>query len=79
MQVIKTLREAIPYSKVIRIEDAYIGILANMLNINVEHNEYFLPVFVPGSELINKISSPDNKSYDIMIREWKVMDSYFYL
>ncbi|XP_071146755.1 beta-1,3-galactosyltransferase brn-like [Mytilus edulis] len=77
MLVIKTLREAIPYSKVIRIEDAYIGILANMLNINLEHNEGFLPVFVPGSKLIDKISSPDYKSYDIMSREWKVINSHF--
>lgn len=76
MKVIKTLREAIPYSKIIRIEDAYIGILANMLNINVEHNEGFLPVFVPGSELIHKISSPDYKSYDIMSREWKAINSH---
>ncbi|XP_052070511.1 beta-1,3-galactosyltransferase brn-like isoform X1 [Mytilus californianus] len=75
LQVIKTLREGIPFSRVIRIEDAYIGILARLLKISLEHNKNFTPFFISGYELINKISSPDYRSYDAMIREWKVFNS----
>ncbi|XP_052081332.1 beta-1,3-galactosyltransferase brn-like [Mytilus californianus] len=78
MMVIKALNDGIKYSKVIRIEDAYIGILANMLNISLEHNEGFLPVFAPGHELLKKISSPDYKSYDMLIKEWKAMTLSLY-
>ncbi|XP_063399465.1 beta-1,3-galactosyltransferase brn-like [Mytilus trossulus] len=75
LHVIKTLREGIPFSKVIRIEDAYIGILANLLRISLEHNKHFTPFFISGYELINKISSPDYRSYNTMKREWKVLNS----
>ncbi|XP_052090579.1 beta-1,3-galactosyltransferase brn-like isoform X2 [Mytilus californianus] len=76
MVVIKALKDGINYSKVIRIEDAYIGILANMLNISLEHNDGFLPVFVPGYKLLDKISSPDYKSYDILTKEWNILTSH---
>lgn len=75
LYVIKKLREGIPFSKVIRIEDAYIGILAKLLKISLEHNKHFTPFFISGYELINKISSPDYRSYNTMIREWKVFNS----
>ncbi|VDI21986.1 Hypothetical predicted protein, partial [Mytilus galloprovincialis] len=76
LQVIKKLREGIPFSKVIRIEDAYIGILAKLLNISLEHNENFSPAFISGYELINKISSPDYRSYNTIIKEWKLLNSF---
>lgn len=76
LQVIKKLREVIPFSKVIRIEDAYIGILAKLLDISLEHNENFTPSFISGYELIYKISSPDYRSYNTIIKAWKVLNSF---
>jgi hypothetical protein len=48
-------------------EDTYIGILAKLLNIKVVHNSGFLPHYISGLKLKDKLSSPDYKSYFAII------------
>lgn len=73
MNVIRKIAIAFPYTNIIRMEDTFIGILAKLLHIKVIHNSEFLPFFKAGSELKNKLSSPDYKSYYAMMEGWRQM------
>ncbi|CAC5426134.1 BRN [Mytilus coruscus] len=75
MKVVKNLAYAIPFTKIIKMEDAYIGILAKLLKINVVHNSEFMPFYTSGSNLKDKLSSPDYKSYHSIIDGWKQLQN----
>lgn len=71
MIVVKNIARSFPFTKIIRMEDTYIGILAKLLNIKVVHNSGFLPHYISGLKLKDNLSSPDYKSYFAIIDGWK--------
>ncbi|XP_052072049.1 beta-1,3-galactosyltransferase brn-like isoform X3 [Mytilus californianus] len=75
MKVVKSLAYSIPFTRIIRMEDVFIGILSKLLKINVVHNCGFMPYYTPGSELKDKLSSPDYKSYHSIIDGWKQLQN----
>lgn len=76
MKVVKKMALGIPYVKIIHMEDAFIGILSKLLHIKVIHNSGFLPYFQSGLLLSNKLSSPDYKSYHVLLENWIEMQTY---
>ncbi|XP_063444300.1 beta-1,3-galactosyltransferase brn-like isoform X3 [Mytilus trossulus] len=75
MKVVKSLAYSIPFTRIIRMEDAFIGILSKLLKINVVHNCGFMSYFTSGSDLKDKLSSPDYKSYNSLIDGWKQLQN----
>lgn len=71
MEVVKNISLAFPFTKIIRMEDTFIGIIAKLLSIKVVHNSGFLPHYISGLKLKDKLSSPDYRSYNMIMEGWK--------
>lgn len=70
MRVVHVLSRSIPYIKIIHIEDTFIGIIAKLVHIQVEHHSGFLPYYKTGPELINKLSSPGYEDFNSIMNGW---------
>jgi hypothetical protein len=75
IEVVKKIAKSFSYTRIIPIEDAFIGIIAKLLNINVIHHSGFLPHFQPASKLTDKLSSPGYNSYHGQLEGWKQINS----
>lgn len=75
MKVVKKLAYAIPFTKIIRMEDCFIGILAKLLKINVLHNSEFMQFYTSGFDMKDKLSSQGYKSYHLIIDGWKQLQN----
>ncbi|XP_052090578.1 beta-1,3-galactosyltransferase brn-like isoform X1 [Mytilus californianus] len=69
-KTVRMLAIAVAYIKVIPIEDAYIGIVANSININMKHNAAFLAYTQSLSTLLKAVSSPGYETTYILLRDW---------
>jgi hypothetical protein len=74
MQVVNILSRSIPYIKIIHIEDTFIGIIAKLKHIKVEHHSGFLPYYQTGPELINKLSSPGYEDFNSIMKGWSFIN-----
>ena len=74
MQVVNILLRSIPYIKIIHIEDTFIGIIAKLAHIKVEHHSGFLPYYKTGPELINKLSSPGYEDFNSIMNGWSFIN-----
>jgi hypothetical protein len=74
MQVVNILSRSIPYIKIIHIEDTFIGIIAKLTHIKVEHHSGFLPYYKTGPELINTLSSPGYEDFNSIMNGWSFIN-----
>lgn len=64
------LANAVAFTKVIPIEDAYIGIVAKSVNIKLKHHFRFLPFKQSPYTLWNTASSPGYSNTYFLLRDW---------
>lgn len=72
-KTVRMLAVAVAYIKVIRIEDAYIGIVANSSNIKLKHHAAFFAYKQSLSVLRNSVSSPGYETTYILLRDWNLL------
>ncbi|CAG2243212.1 unnamed protein product [Mytilus edulis] len=72
-KTVRMLAVAVAYTKVIRIEDAYIGIVANSINVKLKHHAAFFAYKQNLTSLRNSVSSPGYETTYILLRDWKLL------
>ncbi|VDI25314.1 putative enzyme (brainiac) [Mytilus galloprovincialis] len=70
------LAVAVEFTKVIQIEDAYIGMVAHSVNISFKHHAGFFPYKQNMTSFIrNGVSSPGYENTNMLIRDWRLLQS----
>ncbi|XP_063399407.1 beta-1,3-galactosyltransferase brn-like isoform X2 [Mytilus trossulus] len=73
-KTVRTLAVAVEYTKVIQIEDAYIGMVAHSVNISLKHHAAFFAYKKNLTSFIrNGVSSPGYENTNILMRDWSLL------
>lgn len=73
MDVVKEISKTFPHVKQIFIDDVYLGIVAEILNITLTHDKRFEVKYVP-EKLDTLITSHDYGSPNVLVHEWNIDD-----